>query len=67
VVLAKVVKIDVQDIRNNAKGMEAYGYQSRDPDLAGYSAEVKKRPLQCLDELMANPDTRGFRGAGRLK
>jgi hypothetical protein len=42
VVLAKVVKIDVQDIRNNAKGMEAYGYQSRDPDLAGYSAEVKK-------------------------
>jgi hypothetical protein len=22
--------------------MEAYGYQSRDPDLAGYSAEVKK-------------------------
>jgi hypothetical protein len=32
--------------------MEGYAYQARDPELAGYCAEVKKRALRRLSQLM---------------
>jgi hypothetical protein len=43
---------EVKDIKDKATAMEAYAYQARDPDLASYSVEVKKRAVRRLGELM---------------
>jgi hypothetical protein len=45
--------------------MEAYAYQARDPELAAYAVEVKKRALRRLGQLMAEmPKAKGAREPG---
>lgn len=52
---------EVVDIRDKATALETYAYLAKDPALASFAAEITRRAVRRLGELMAE-----MKAAGRL-